>query len=164
MGRLPCGDEGTVSGVELFLLAYAWSNKQVAYLVASCGITVQHEIPYWSNFVDEFGNVTFKEIPHTSIAHFYFELCPLIDNHNKDRQGILGLEDCWPTKSPWFRLVTTLIGMSVVDLHRWGRNHCSGGNVFDWLTVNDERPDFLKVRSMENLIAGTVSSKHEVLQ
>ena len=66
---------------------------------------------------DNYGNVTFKEILRPLIAHFYFELCPLIDNHNKDRQGILGLEDCWPTKNPWFRLVTTMIGMLVVDLH-----------------------------------------------
>ncbi len=76
-----------------------------------------HEIPYHTHFTDDFGNVTFKELPHPSIAHFYFELCPLIDNHNKDKQGILCLEDCWPTKNPWFRLVTTLIGMSVVDMH-----------------------------------------------
>ena len=145
--------KANISGVDLFLLAYAWSNKRAAYIVSSCGTTVTHEIPYRSHFTDDYGNVTFKEIPRPSIAHFYFELCPLIDNHNKDRQGILGLEDCWPTKNPWFRLITTLIGMSVVDLHRWDRNKRSGGNPFDWLNSNEERPDFLKVRSMANLIA-----------
>jgi len=50
-------------------------------------------IPYPTHFTENFGNVTFKIIPHLTFAHFYFELCPLIDNHNKDRQGILGLED-----------------------------------------------------------------------
>jgi len=68
------------------------------------------------------------------------------------RQGILSLEDCWPTKNPWFRLVTTLIGMSVVDLHRWDRNKRSGGSAFDWMSSDDERPQFLQVRSMSNLI------------
>jgi hypothetical protein len=103
----------------------------------------------------DFGNVTFKELPRPSIAHFYFELCPLIDNHNKDRQGILGLEDCWPTKNPWFRLVTTLIGMSVneCNMHRWDRNQRSGGKAFDWMNADDEKPDFLQVRTMANLIA-----------
>ena len=73
-----------ISGIDLFLLAYAWSNKRAAYIVSSCGTTVTHEIPYRSHFIDDYGNVTFKEIPCPSIAHFYFELCPLIDNHNKD--------------------------------------------------------------------------------
>jgi hypothetical protein len=145
--------KANISGVDLFLLAYAWSNKRAAYIVSSCGTTVMHEIPYRSHFTDDYGNVTFKEIPRPSIAHFYFELCPLVDNHNKDRQGILGLEDCWPTKNPWFRLVTTLIGMSVVDLHRWDRNKRSGGKPFDWLKADEDRPEFLKVRSMANLIA-----------
>ncbi len=109
--------KATISGVDLFLLAYARSNQRAAHVVSSCGTTVQHEIPYQTHFTDDYGKITFKEIPCPSIAHFYFELCPLIDNHNRDRQGILGLEDCWPTKSPWFRLVTTMIGMLVIDLH-----------------------------------------------
>ena len=108
--------KATICGVDLFLLAYAWSNKRMAYIVSFCGTTVVHEIPYCSHFTDDFCNVTFKELPHPSIAHFYFELYPLINNHTKDRQGILGLEDCWPTKNPWFRLVTTLIGMIEVDM------------------------------------------------
>ena len=145
--------KATISGVELFLLAYAWSNKRAAYILSSCGTTVPHEINYRTHFTDDFGNVTFKEIPRPSIAHFYFELSPLIDNHNKDRQGILGLEDCWPTKNPWFRLMTTLIGMCVVDLHRWDRSKRSGGKAFDWVNEDEDRPDFLKVRSMANMIA-----------
>ena len=144
--------KATISDVDLFLLAYAWSNQRVAYIVSSCGTTVPHEEPYRTHFTDDFGNVTFKEIPRPSIAHFYFELCPLIDNHNKDRQSVLGLEDCWPTKNPWFRLVTTMIGMSVIDLHRWDRNRRTNGKAFEWLDDNEERPEFLKVRSMANLI------------
>lgn len=86
--------------------------------------------------------------------HLYYSI---IDTHSY-RQGILGLEDCWPTKSPWFRLVTTLIGMSVVDLHRWDRSKRSGGGNFDWINADDDRPDFLKVRSMANLIARGIKS------
>jgi hypothetical protein len=65
--------KANISGVDLFLLAYAWSNKRAAYIVSSCGTTVQHEIPYRTHFTDDYGNVTFKEIPRPSIAHFYFE-------------------------------------------------------------------------------------------
>lgn len=74
-----------ISGVDVFLLAYAWSNKRAAYIVSSCGTTIPHTTLYRTHFTDDNGNVTFKEIPRPSIAHFYFELCPLIDNHNKDR-------------------------------------------------------------------------------
>jgi hypothetical protein len=129
----------TISGVEMFLLAYAWSNKQVVYIISSYGSTVPHEIPYRTHFTDDYGNVTFKELLRPSIAHFFLELCLLIDNHNKDRQGILGLEDCWPTKSPWFQLVTTLIGMSIVDMHQWDRNKRSGGKSFDWMNADMRR-------------------------
>jgi hypothetical protein len=48
--------------------------------------------------------------------------------------------------------VTTLIGISVVDLHRWDRNQRSGGSAFNWMNADDERPQFLQVRSMANLI------------
>ena len=60
------------------------------------------------------------------------------------RQGILGLQDYWPTKNPWFRLVTTVIGMCVVDLHWYDRNMQSGGAAFDWLSADDEQPNFYK--------------------
>jgi hypothetical protein len=49
--------------------------------------------------------------------------------------------------------LTTLIGMSVVDMHRWDRNQRSGGKAFDWMNSDDKRPDFLQVRTMTNLIA-----------
>ncbi len=150
----------SISGVDLFLLPYTWSNKRAAYLVSPCGTTVQHKIPYHSNFTDNFGNITFKEIPSPSIAHFYFELCRLVNNHKKDRHGILGLEDFWPAENLWLRLVTTLIGMSVVDMHQWDRNKRSEGRAFDWVLVDDERPDFPRVRSMANLIARGLHKPH----
>lgn len=34
----------------------------------------------------------------------------------------------WPTKSCWMRIITTLIGMSVVDVQRWDRNMRSNYN------------------------------------
>ena len=46
--------------------------------------------------------------------------------------------------------------MSVVDLHRWDRNKRSNGKAFDWINADDERPDFLKVRTMANLIASGI--------
>jgi hypothetical protein len=46
--------------------------------------------------------------------------------------------------------------MSVVDLNRWDRNKRSNGKAFDWINADDDRPDFLKVRSMANLISSGI--------
>jgi hypothetical protein len=45
-----------------------------------------------------------------------------------------------------------MVGMSVVDLHRWDRNKRTNGSAFDWIHDDLDRPEFLKVRSMANLI------------
>jgi hypothetical protein len=125
-GNKPAGHwvvfQTEISGLKLFALAYAWSQRSVAYMVSSCGKTTSHELKYLTHFEDEFGNVQFKEIERPSVAHFLFEYLPLIDEHNKQRQSILNLERCWLTKDPWFRLLTTVLGMSVVDCHRWHRH------------------------------------------
>ena len=45
------------------------------------------------------------------------------NEHNKARQSALVLEEKWPTKCCWFRLLTTFIGMlAVVDVQRWDQN------------------------------------------
>ena len=51
-------------------------------------------------------------------SDFLYAYLPLIDEHNKQRQSLLNLEHSWPTRNCWFRLLVTLVGMCVVDLHR----------------------------------------------
>ena len=46
-GTLVC-DATTIAGVELIVMAYAWSQKGVAYMISPCGTTVMHEHPYLS--------------------------------------------------------------------------------------------------------------------
>lgn len=114
--------KATISGVDLFLMAYGWSQKGIAYMVSTCGTTVRHTTDYQSKFPDGYGNTDSRSYPRPSIAHFLYEFLPLIDEHNKARQNILALELKWPTKCCWFRLMTTFIGMAVVDVQRWDRN------------------------------------------
>ena len=47
--------QANVGRAELYVMAYAWSSKGVAYLVSSCGKTVRHE--HISQFEDDHGNV-----------------------------------------------------------------------------------------------------------
>ena len=125
-GNHPAGHwvvfSATIAGVKLFALAYAWSQRGVSYFLSTCGETTPHEQKYLSHYEDDFGNVRVNEIDRPSVAHFLYEYLPLIDEHNKQRQNLLNLERCWCTKDPWFRLQTTVVGMCVVDMHRWVRN------------------------------------------
>jgi hypothetical protein len=116
----------TIAEVPLIAVAYTWSQNNIAFIISTCGTTCPAEGMYKSSFEDEFGHCTYKELPRPCLVDFLFEYLPLVDEHNRQRQSILGLEKCWPTKSCWFRLVTTVVGMCVVDLHRLYRNHNQG--------------------------------------
>ena len=109
-------------------------------MVSTCGTTVRHTIDYRSKFPDGYGNTDSRSYPRPSIAHFLYEFLPLIDEHNKARQNILALELKWPTKCCWFRLMTTIIGMAVVDVQRWDRN--KRRNLPSSSTMTNEDDDF----------------------
>ena len=74
-----------------------------------------------ANFGDDLGNVSHKEINRPSTCHGSHEVLTLIDEYNRMRQNILGLEKKWLTEDFWFLLLTTISGLSVVDIHRWHR-------------------------------------------
>ena len=103
-------------------MAYAWSQRGISYVLSTCGSTKPAEKMYMSYFEDDYGNVGSKEINRPELAHLLYDYLPLIDEHNKQRQKNLGLERKWPTRNCWFRLLTTLLGMSIVDMHRLYRN------------------------------------------
>jgi len=114
--------KATISGVDMFLTAYAWSQKGIAFILSTCGTTVRHENDYVAKHQDGYGNVDSRLLARPAIASFLYEFLPLIDEHNKARQSSLALELKWPTQCCWFRLFTTFIGMAVVDVQRWDRN------------------------------------------
>ncbi len=115
-----------LSGVKVLAIAYAWSQTSIAYFVSTCGSTQPSETCYETHFEDEYGVITTKQIARPHVLEWVYDYLPLIDEHNKQRQNILGLEKKWPTKNCWFRLLVTLVGMSVVDLHRIYLNHDKG--------------------------------------
>ena len=111
------------SGVYLIALAYAWSHSSVSFFISTVGDTSPATVSYKTNFTNDFGEITSKSIPRPDLCDFIFGFLPVIDNHNKSRQHYLKLEKKWPTKDCWFRIICTLIGMSVVDLYRIYRFH-----------------------------------------
>jgi hypothetical protein len=111
-----------IAGVRLIAIAYAWSQWGVSYILSTCGSTEPSDKLYTSYFEDKFGNVGSKQILRPKISHLLYEYLPLVDEHNKQRQKLLALEKKWPTMDCWFHLLTTLIGMCIVDLHRLFHN------------------------------------------
>jgi hypothetical protein len=107
-----------ISGVKLIALAYAWHQRGVSYILSTCRSTESSDKMHMSYFEDDFGNVGSKEVNWPKLAHLIYDYLPLIDEHNKQRQKILGLERKWPTRNCWFRFLTTLMGMCIVDMHR----------------------------------------------
>jgi hypothetical protein len=74
--------------------------------------------PYIARFPDKFGNVKTRKVPRPAVISKYFNVSDVVDSHNQCRQLCLRLEKCWVTHDPWFRLDTTIIGMTVVDCWR----------------------------------------------
>ena len=126
-GKHPAGHWVTmrtvISGVPLTAIAYAWSQRGISYFITTTGNTVASPHFYEAKFEDEWGNATSRQLPRPDIIHFFYEYAPLIDEHNKARQSVLALEKRWQTRNPWFRLLITTIGMSIVDMFRLYRYH-----------------------------------------
>jgi hypothetical protein len=56
-----------------------------------------------------------REVERPACISMYFDGCGKIDQHNQARQGFLRLEKHWTTQSGWFRVFTTLVGITVTD-------------------------------------------------
>ena len=110
-----------ISGVDLYVMAYAWSQQRSCRIVSTCGKTITHRISYESKYADHFDNTAFNELPRPAILHQLFHFLPLVDEANKKRQNALALEKKLLTKNCWTRLITTLLGQSVLNMMRWDR-------------------------------------------
>jgi len=154
-GNHPAGHwvvmRAVISHVPLLAIAYAWSQKGVSYFISTCGKTTPSPHKYEAKFEDDWGNTSFREIPRPDVLHVLYEYVPLIDEHNKSRQSILALEKRWQTRNPWFRLITTIVGMSVVDMYRLYRHHKI--KVDGW---SPQEVDTLRIIRFTDLICGNL--------
>ena len=80
---------------------------------------------YIAKWPDEHGNIRQRPVPRPEIVGEYFGVSNKIDTHNQLRQNELGLEQLWVTTDPWFRLVTTIVGMTVTDSYQLARYSAS---------------------------------------
>ena len=93
--------------------------------VNACGKTIPLPFKCKHKFEDEWGNTTLKEIPQPDIVHFFYEHAPLIDEHNKAQQSVIALEKQWEMQSPWFWLLTTVLGLTLLTCVAFTGTMCS---------------------------------------
>jgi hypothetical protein len=109
----------TPKGHELICIGYKYSARKALVFLGTknAGSTKPGE-PYIARFPDVNGNVAQRSVPRPAVISDYFKDSNVIDSHNQARQSELKLEKHWITFDCWFRLVTTLIGMTVTDCWR----------------------------------------------
>ena len=110
--------EGTPDkeGVPLVSIGYKYNKKNVLtfILTRGAGKTTDGE-PYEARFPDKYGNVCIRLVRRPEILLNYFKYSNCVDMHNQARQFDLGLEKKWVTHNGYFRLYTTILGMTVTD-------------------------------------------------
>jgi Transposase IS4 len=104
------------SGNALLAIGYKYNKRKVLCFIATknAGSTFLGD-PYRARFVGENNNLRSRPVDRPQIISRYFQQSNMIDKHNHARQAELKLEKNWRTTNCWFRLVTTFIGITVVD-------------------------------------------------
>jgi hypothetical protein len=67
----------------------------------------------------------------------YFKLSNLVDVHNQLRQSELALEEMWLTKDPWFRIATTLYGMTITDAFLLAKYHATSNSEVQKMSIRE---------------------------
>ncbi len=102
--------------LNLVTVGYKYNKKKVLIFVFNKGAgSTDAGEPYEARFPDKFGNVCIRQVARPVVVSRYFKYNNKVDLHNQARQYDLALEKKWITQDGWFRLYTTIVGMTVVD-------------------------------------------------
>lgn len=116
--------ETTIDGTKLFAIGYKYSARKVMCFIFNEGAASTEEgTPYRARWVDENGNSMVREVPRPHVCAIYFGLSNVIDVLNQQRQKELRLEKHWVTRDGYFRIITSVFGINVVDCWRGYMHH-----------------------------------------
>ncbi len=129
--------EGMPGGVQLILegvhqhteerliaMGFCYSIRKTLCFVMSPGAgSTKPGDPYEMKYPTEHENVGVRFVSHPDVVSKYFQQSNVIDKHNQARQFELHLEKCWIIHDPYFRLHTTLLGMTVTDTWKLAHFH-----------------------------------------
>jgi hypothetical protein len=109
----------TVDGIDLFAIGYKYCKSKTLMFIMTDGVGhTEPGEPYLAKWIDNNLNQMHRRIPRPAAVSFYFNHSNVVDIHNQQRQKELRLEKCWVTQDGYFRIITTLIGITVVDAWR----------------------------------------------
>ena len=89
-------------------------------------ITLLSMLTYSHSFVlfcTRWGNVSSKYVPRPEIISKYYRHSNVIDMANQLREDGLQLERQWVTRDGHFRMITGIVGMTVVDTFKIAQYH-----------------------------------------
>eukprot|EP00873_Tetraselmis_striata_P046182 jgi/Tetstr1/466446/TSEL_010974.t1 len=88
----------SMDGVDLVAVGYK-HNKKVIHFLATKGAapTLDGDDPYKQRWLDEHGNLSYRDISCPKLCSNYFAAAPKVDNHHQSRQFDLKLEKRWGT-------------------------------------------------------------------
>jgi hypothetical protein len=108
--------KATVDGVDL--MAVGWKDSTMLNLISSRGTTAAGRpvIKTLHRWIGEMRSERYKiEVARPQEMEDYFATSAAIDQHNHYRQGVIGLERSWKTRTWTRRAFSTLLGMIVTD-------------------------------------------------
>jgi hypothetical protein len=124
--------------VDLLAIGYKYNSRKVLCFVTTkgAGHTEPGE-PYEARWADKHGNTHCRKIARPSVISRYFVRSNCIDTHNHARQSELKLEKKWVTTDGYFRIFTTVLGMTVIDAWKAYKHHINYRNVDKNMFVMD---------------------------
>ncbi|GFH45724.1 hypothetical protein CTEN210_02198 [Chaetoceros tenuissimus] len=118
--------KATVNNIKLYAVGYKYSSKKTMCFIFPEGtVSTEPGDPYVARYKDENGNNRTREVPRPECCSFYFQNSNVIDVLNQLRQHDLRLEKFWVTRDGYFRIITTVFGICVVDCWRGYKHHLS---------------------------------------
>jgi hypothetical protein len=125
-------------GVDLLAIGYKYNSRKVLSFITTKGAgNTEPGVPYEARWTDNKGNTRCRKIARPDVISRYFVKSNVIDKHNHARQAELKLEKKWVTKDGYFRIFTTVLGMTVIDSWKGYKHHLSYNDADKNLQVLD---------------------------
>jgi hypothetical protein len=111
-------------GTNILTIGYKYNSKRVLKFVATTDASsTKSGKPYDMRFTDAYSNVCVRKVQRPVIISTFFNDSNCADSHNHMCQYELALKNKWLTQDPFFRLHTTLTGMTVTDVWKLASFH-----------------------------------------
>jgi hypothetical protein len=110
--------------INLLAIGYKYNSKRVLKFFASTDVgSTKAGMLYNMRFTDAYSNVCVPRVQHPIIISTIFNDLNCVDSHNHVRHYEFSLEKKWLKQDPFFRLQTTLTGMTVTDVWKLASFH-----------------------------------------